>query len=292
MTKKALLVGINYPGTSHALNGCVNDVVFMSGILKKHYNFKNKEVRMVTDESATTENILTRLNWLVKDAKAGDILYFHYSGHGAQMIDTKYDDDTEPDGKDEIICPVDLNWRDKVIKDDQLKAVFDKVPDGVSLTVMLDCCHSGSGMDGSHSYQPLGEGQATDFELQSVKDPILEPNSPEKNRYLPMPADIASRGIDLPVRERSLSSISKDSESTGLLISGCQSDQTSADAYINRKYQGAATYFLGAALKKYNYDVDHKTIVEFMNNKLSKSGYTQRPELNGTKSLFGQKFLG
>lgn len=292
MAKKAFLCGINYPGTSHALRGCVNDVMFMADVLKRHFGFKNKEVRLLTDHAATTANIIDRLNWLVEGAQPGDILYFHYSGHGAQMVDTNYDNDVEPDGKDEIICPVDLNWRDKVIRDEDLKAIFDRVPAGVKLTVMLDCCHSGSGMDHSYQYQPLGSGQATNFQLQDVAKEF-GPDSPERNRGLDMPADIASRGIgmDLPVRKRAVLSESRDIDETGLLISGCQSNQTSADAYIQRKYQGAATYFLRCALEKYNYDVDHKTIVDFMNDKLSKSGYTQRPELNGSIKLFGEKFL-
>ena len=138
MAKKALLVGINYPGTNHALRGCVNDVVMVSEMLTKEFGFKANEKRMLTDNSATTANILERLEWLVDGAQPGDYLHFHYSGHGSQMIDSRYDEDYEPDGKDEILCPVDLNWRDKVIKDDDLKRIFDKVPEGVHLSVVLD----------------------------------------------------------------------------------------------------------------------------------------------------------
>ena len=58
MAKKALLVGINYPGTSHALRGCVNDVMMVSEVLTKEFGFKAKEKRMLTDESATTANIM------------------------------------------------------------------------------------------------------------------------------------------------------------------------------------------------------------------------------------------
>lgn len=280
MSRKALLVGINYPGTSHELRGCVNDVMLMSEILTTQFGFRPKEKRMLTDRSATTENILERLDWLVDGAEPGDVLYFHYSGHGSQMIDQRYDDENEPDGKDEIICPIDLNWRDKVIRDDDLKAIFDKVPKGVNLTVVLDCCHSGSGLDHSYQYQPTGVAPA-DF----------DPLSPNKSRLLPMPADIENRGMGLDLQPRKRKVQSRDIDDTGLLISGCQSQQTSADAWIHNKYTGAATYFMAHVLKQHNYDVDYKTLVDQMNMYLAEYGYTQRPELNGSKKLFKGKFL-
>lgn len=280
MTKKALLVGINYPGTSHALRGCVNDVMLMSGVLGKHYGFSSRDKRMLTDASATTRNIKARLEWLVDGAQPGDVLYFHYSGHGSQMVDQKYDQDYEPDGLDEIICPVDLNWRDKVIRDDDLKAYFNKVPDGVNLTVMLDCCHSGGGADHLFQYMPTGVATVD-------KDPF----SPNKSRLLPMPSDIANRavGLDLQPRPRAVSM--GGGRTTGLLISGCQSHQTSADAWIHNKYQGAATFFLNYELQKARYNLDYRTLVERVNKDMEKHGYTQRPELNGSSKLFTKKFL-
>jgi hypothetical protein len=60
--KKALLVGINYPGSSHALRGCVNDVMMMSDILTRQMGFKTQNKRMITDAMATTNNIKDRLN--------------------------------------------------------------------------------------------------------------------------------------------------------------------------------------------------------------------------------------
>lgn len=280
MTKKALLVGINYPGTSHALRGCVNDVMLMSSVLSSKYGFDARNKRMLTDASATTRGIMQRLQWLVAGARPGDVLYFHYSGHGSQMADQRYDSDYEPDGLDEIICPSDLDWRKNVIRDDDLKEVFNQVPDGVNLTVFLDCCHSGGGADHMYQYQPSGVA-AVDH----------DPFSPNKSRLLPMPSDIANRaiGLDLQPRERRLQS--NNTKTAGMLISGCQSHQTSADAWIHNKYQGAATFFLNHELKKARYNLDYWTLVERMNIKLKHYGYTQRPELNGQRDLYSKKFL-
>lgn len=46
----------------------------------------------------TKQNILNAVKWLVSDAKAGDSLWFSYSGHGTQVVDTDGDED---DGYDE-----------------------------------------------------------------------------------------------------------------------------------------------------------------------------------------------
>jgi len=279
--KRALLVGINaYP--SSPLRGCVNDVVLMSKILTEQYGFETKEKRMLTDASATTANILERLEWLVDGAQPGDVLYFHYSGHGSQMVDDKYDSDDEPDGLDEIICPVDLDWRDKVVTDDMLKKIFNKVPAGVNLTVMLDSCHSGSMMDQSYQYQPLGEGEARTAEFDDPRT---------RNRLLPMPADIANRGFGLDLKPKPRSVQSRDVDNTGLLLTGCQSQQTSADAYLDGQYMGAGTCSLAKTLEANNYDVDYKTLVENMNQFMVDTGFSQRPELNGSTKLFGDKFL-
>ncbi len=281
--KKALLVGINYPGTSNELRGCVNDVMSTSDIITKHFGFDDpKNRRMLTDASATTANIIERLEWLVDGAGPGDVLFFHYSGHGSQVINQKYDvQDYEPDGMDEIICPIDLDWRDKMITDDMLKAIFDKVPTGVNLTVFLDSCHSGTMLDQSNQYQPLRPS------IRTVSE------SPNRPKFIAMPADITNRGIglNLAVRPRSLQTVTRDVNQTGLLLSGCRSDQTSADAWIHNKYTGAATYYLTKVLASHSYDVDYKTLVDEMNAGLQADGYNQCPELDGSPLLFAGKFL-
>jgi metacaspase-1 len=284
--KKALLVGINaYP--TAPLRGCVNDVMLMSEILVKHYGFSAKDKRVLTDAAATTANIRERLNWLVDDAQPGDVLYFHFSGHGSQVIDTDYNKEVEPDGLDEIICPVDINWRDKIIKDDELKNIFDRVPVGVSLTVVLDCCHSGTGLDQLHQYRPLGMARGE-------VAPEFGPDSPNRSRHLPMPADIECRGIglDLKLTERSVQHRHESTvDDVGLLVSGCQPHQTSADAWIDNRYIGAATHAIASTLKRHKYRVSYKTLVDEMNAFMVNHRFTQRPELNGNPDLYGDLFI-
>ena len=271
--KKALLVGINAYNDG-PLNGCVNDVIRMNQVLTQHFGFTdNTQKRMLVDWSATTENILERLEWLVADAQAGDVLYFHYSGHGSQMVDIDYDLEVEPDGLDEIICPIDLNWRDKVVKDDDFARIFKNVPDDVNLTVSLDCCHSGAGLRNFN-------------------------NSPNAVRHLAAPADIMNRGYDknLSPRARGIyvdRSVHTIEDQKGALLSGCESHQTSADAWIQkaRKYMGAFTYYMTEALSNHNWDLTYDQLVIETNKLLDYHGYDQRPELNSPSKYSGHKFL-
>lgn len=279
---KAFLVGINYPGTNSALRGCVNDVMTMKEIIENHFGFTDpNNVKILTDNDATTRNIKSGLSWLIEGATAGDVLFFHFSGHGSQMPNNS-GSDHEPDGLDEILCPTDLDWQSKVIRDDDLRRTFDLVPEGVSLTVLLDCCHSGSGLDQTNQYQPLGLGVARELEEEISKSMV--------NRYIPMPEHLRAEAEKYKIQD-SIKPVARSVQERGMLITGCQSQQTSADAFIGGKFMGAATYFVAQVLKEFDYKVSYKTLVDEMNKRLAATGFTQRPELNGNIALFESKVL-
>ena len=49
--KRALLIGINYVGTSAQLRGCINDVDQMRQFLIRELQFPDSQVRVLKDES-------------------------------------------------------------------------------------------------------------------------------------------------------------------------------------------------------------------------------------------------
>jgi hypothetical protein len=110
--KRALLVGINYPGTKAELKGCHNDVARMRRCLVDRFGFDDAAIRVLDDADPaapqpTGANIRRELARLVADARPGDFLFFHYSGHGTRLpAETGQDDDT---GYDECIVPSDMN---------------------------------------------------------------------------------------------------------------------------------------------------------------------------------------
>ena len=105
---------------------------------------------------------------------------------------------------------------------------------------------------------------------------------PNTNRFLAPPMDIMNRGIGLNLERKS------PEENKGVLISGCRSDQTSADAWMHTKFMGAATYFLIESLKSVD---TYSELVESMNNYMVEYGYTQRPQFNGNSFYRAQRFL-
>lgn len=265
MKKRALLVGINYTASGNALKGCLNDSEHMKALLESR-GFT--EIKSVLEKEATTAGIIAGLNWLVDGAKPGDVLAFHYSGHGSQLPSTN-----EPDGWEEIICPIDLNWMDKVITDDTLRKIFDKVPHGVNTTLILDCCHSGTMLDQKESLNGTKEVKAT---------------KPTKgSRYLKPPAKIKKQ---LANRELVDWETSKDVNATALLIAGCHANQTSADAFIDGKHQGAATASLLKAVAA-NPTISYRNLVTEMVDYMGKNNFKQVPQLDGSQSLYDQAFL-
>lgn len=91
MSKRALLVGCCYPGTKVELHGCANDVKRMQQSLVTRFGFDESDVLVMldTDPSCvqpTGANIRSSLQKLIKGVEPGDLLVFHYSGHGTQVI--------------------------------------------------------------------------------------------------------------------------------------------------------------------------------------------------------------
>jgi len=143
MSKKALLVGINYKGTSSELKGCITDVDNIKGYLLKN-GYSSQNITVLTDETAikpTRVNILKHLlELIVSDAKT---LFFHYSGHGSQTAD---DNGDESDGRDECLCPIDYCSAGMIL-DDEIRGVLQCLNKNKRMTMILDCCHSGSCAD-------------------------------------------------------------------------------------------------------------------------------------------------
>eukprot|EP01057_Protomagalhaensia_wolfi_P005127 Protomagalhaensia_wolfi_Nauph_80__5126@NODE_547_length_2329_cov_13_934934_g407_i0_p1_GENE_NODE_547_length_2329_cov_13_934934_g407_i0NODE_547_length_2329_cov_13_934934_g407_i0_p1_ORF_typecomplete_len500_score91_42Peptidase_C14/PF00656_22/5_5e58Raptor_N/PF14538_6/8_1e05Peptidase_C13/PF01650_18/0_0064DUF1296/PF06972_11/0_17HOIPUBA/PF16678_5/0_21G_path_suppress/PF15991_5/5_9DUF3824/PF12868_7/6_8e03DUF3824/PF12868_7/0_43_NODE_547_length_2329_cov_13_934934_g407_i0681567 len=153
--QKALLIAINYDGTKDELSGPRQDVRRMGAMLEKVYGFRSDNTVELTDAREnyknpiylpTKKNILKAMEWLVKDAQTGDVLFFHYSGHGSQK--PSLDGYTyEQDGLDETICPLDFRKAGE-IRDDEMASIMQKdLPAGVRLFCVMDCCHSGTGLD-------------------------------------------------------------------------------------------------------------------------------------------------
>jgi len=145
--KTALLIGINYTNTPQQLGGCINDTQNVSKLLtsKGYTCFLISELSTI---KATKNNILKALIQLLTNSRAGDSLFFHFSGHGTSTLDRNKD---ELDGKDEMICPCDF----KMITDDELNKIIQMyLKPNVTFFALFDSCFSGTVLDLKYNYAP------------------------------------------------------------------------------------------------------------------------------------------
>ena len=73
-----------------------------------------------------------------------------------------------------------------------------------------------------------------------------------------------------------------------VLFSGCMDNQTSADAWIERKSQGAMTWVFLNTVRKYakkNRKLTCKKMIRDMQLVLKNSGFKQKPQITSGKSL-------
>jgi hypothetical protein len=144
--RKALLVGINYVGMQAELSGCVGDVENMTRLLTETCGWERSCIKTLVDDQATYDNILHEMKRLVAGARPGDSFFFQFSGHGVQEPDPH---GYEEDGMNETIVPIDFQTHmPSFLTDDTiLETLVVPLPENCRLTAVMDCCHSGTGMD-------------------------------------------------------------------------------------------------------------------------------------------------
>ena len=153
--KIALLIGINYTGTSVQLNGCQNDVIKIKEVIKSNYSYLESNINLLIDKKdhiqPTTTNILSALNAIYIQCKKEviDEVFIYYSGHGTNIIDRDRD---EVDGKDECIVPLDYA-KSGIITDDIIyKFLSHLAPVKKKIIWIFDSCNSASCTDLPYSF--------------------------------------------------------------------------------------------------------------------------------------------
>jgi hypothetical protein len=130
----------------------------MKTLLLKKYQSSLIEpnIRILTDSpdsknQPTRTNIIKQIEWLVAGLKPGENVYFHFSGHGGLTEDKNND---EKSGKDSCIYPIQDKQCEKIkIIDDELREkLVNKIPTDSKCFAVLDCCHSGTGLDLRYKY--------------------------------------------------------------------------------------------------------------------------------------------
>jgi hypothetical protein len=244
--KLALLIGINgYPAGVGELRGCLTDVELQRQLLIHRFGFQQNDILEVSDNVAlkpTRETILSAVrSHIIEQAKPGDVVVIHYSGHGSRIKDpTPLDtDECRRVGDCELngtMVPIDglaLSRSDTeiVVPDIMGRHLFllMKAIATDAITVVLDSCHSGAGTRGNANVRSA--------RARAQSDQIL----------VPMPEELAAQ--ERWMAELGMTSAAFQTErgrgiARGVAIGSAQRDELAIDAVFDGFRAGGFTYLL------------------------------------------------
>ncbi|NET44262.1 caspase family protein [Okeania sp. SIO2B3] len=273
--KLALLVGINNYINKSKLYGCITDVELQKQLLIHRFGFQPADILSVTDDTEikpTRDGILTAFEeHLIKQAKPGDVVVFHFSGHGSRVADKDKD---EPDGLNSTFVPIDQTE----VKRDGRNLVSDimghtlfllmSAIDSENVTVVLDSCHSGGGKRGNLIVRSLDRSSPFSY----------YPNDQE----LEYQKQWLSR---LKMSEAEFIQTRQQTVAKGVVIASAARDELAADAPFDGFLAGAFTY----AMTQYLWQETNNQKVISMLGKVSRitakySTTGQVPELEAKKN--------
>ena len=281
--KLALVIAIGTydPSTGWNPISSINDIKYMRAALKAQ-GFEDSDIDTLKNEQATKAGIVAAIDRLISRAKAGDIILFHFSGHGQQIFDDANKDET--DGYDEALVPYDAKMRyspgaytgQNHYRDDelgeklkQLRKVIGK--DG-SLLVLLDACHSGTATRG----QQMSVTRGTDEKC-------------EPTGYIP-PAS-ASRGSG-STEEGVFDD--KTLLSNMVVISAASADQLNYETKdADKNGVGALSYAFSLALAQQQGPLNYKMLFEKIKTSIQSWKPFQNPQIEGNtnQQVFGGQFI-
>ncbi|TVP63368.1 MAG: caspase [Nodularia sp. (in: Bacteria)] len=277
----ALLVGIdNYPHPNHCLQGCVNDITAIEEYLKERFDQKKYQLHLLKlqDEQATREVIIHGFRNHLCQAQKDDVVLFYYSGHGSQELAPKEFWHIEPDHLDEtLVCYDSRTENGWDLADKELAKLIAEVAEKEPhITIIMDCCHSGS----------------------STKDPM---QAAKERRF---PADKRERPLDsfiftLEDLEKLTDYRDRDPEKhpTGwkipkgrhVLLAACR-DYETAKEYPG-KFRGYFSYYLLDTLTKTNGKLTYRDLFARTNAIVRSESREQSPQLEANHPQDGDKFF-
>ncbi|MEM9217561.1 MAG: caspase family protein [Cyanobacteria bacterium P01_F01_bin.150] len=240
--KLALLVGINQYSSAQAnwqpLRGCVNDVQMQQALLIHRFGFQPSDILTLTDQQATRQGILDAFqSHLIDQAKPGDVVVFHYSGHGSRVIDPNPYQDDNP--LNSTLVPINSplpNFGALVEQGGRVNDIMGRTLfllmtalQTEQVTVVLDSCYAGGGKRGTVVVRSrLGANDGL--------------------RYLyPVEAELEFQSklrTDLKINEADFSRLRRANIAKGVVIASAAENQYAIDANFDGVRAGVFTYLL------------------------------------------------
>ena len=233
--KLALLVGVNrYRHSDRFLNlmGCATDVEMQRQLLIHRFGFNPADILTLSDEAdlaPTRDAILTAFEeHLINQAKSGDIVVFHFSGHGSRVLDPEpiHDDDLNS-----TFVPGDVEGDVEHVDDIMGRTLFLLMSalETEQITVVLDSCYSGGGIRGNARIRAADGGnifKPSDRELQYQEQWLSKLEAKQglnRNDFLQQRALGVAKGV---------------------VVAAAQRDEPAAEVAFDGFEAGAFTYLL------------------------------------------------
>lgn len=265
--KIALIIAVgDYPQESgwRKINSS-NDVSIIRQTLINQ-GFAEKDIAVLKEMQATRQGILQAIEKLYNRTKKGSIVYFHFSGHGQQIVD---DNGDEVDGLDEAIVPFDAGMRYEFcqakganhIRDDLIGVLIDKIrkkigPEG-DMIVVFDACHSGTATRG------IGVSRGTDL--------IFGPPG-----HLPVPTGNIrlKQGYYEPTGAAYLSPI--------VIFSGSSATEQNYEYTFDNVSYGSLSFAMSRVMNQMKPDMTYRAVFSKVQNLMSSMVPRQNPQLEGS----------
>ncbi|MEM6330152.1 MAG: caspase family protein [Planctomycetota bacterium] len=130
------------------LRGAEHDARLIAQTLQAEFGFAAERVTTLVGEAAVSSAVRAEMDRLARSLTADDQLVFYFAGHGTRRRDLPPEDELD-DGLDEALCLHDTTPAGgNLLVDDDLRLWLASLR-AARVTVILDCCHSGSGTKGS-----------------------------------------------------------------------------------------------------------------------------------------------
>ncbi len=239
----ALLVGINqYPPGVPSLHGCVNDIVHLRETLAARFAASDVafEPLVLTDAQATRQALIDGFRQHLGRAGPGDVALFYYSGHGSQAPSPPEWRHLEPDGLDETLVCYDSRTRKSWdLADKELaQLIAGLAANGPQVTVVLDCCHSGTGTRIAAEDSAVARRAPTDTRQRPASTFLLSPQ--EATAFaLSTGRDTLQTGgwFALPGGRH-------------VVLSACRADETARELTLGGEQRGVFSFYLLETLKR------------------------------------------
>jgi hypothetical protein len=275
--KHALLIAINQyeppggvPKGSEAglrsgfsnLDGCINDAQAIKTLLLSRFGFSASNITEVFNQDATRKRMMDEVASLTARVKEGDVVFIFYAGHGSQQPNSL---SPEYDKLDETLVPADA-WKNPLsdIRDKEQRLWYNGLlAKGVNLTVIFDCCHSGS----------MSRGGEPVYSRPKFRKIEQNPNDAKDASLPPAPETIAGDRL--------------------LVISAAQDVELAAEATDAYGLpHGAFTMAFMTAIGQSPTSVSAGNLFTAIRNILKSNGVAQEPQIIGTDNRLKQNLLG